>query len=159
MKKTKAISLGAYSAIAGAVAGCGGEEVKRVGVDPCQPATFVAAACQTAISNHGYHYGGAFFPMFYPSPYMGYFGGYNTYVARGGQIYSPNQSLYGRSYTPTSVRREQLAGRLDSRAERLGRSYSTRTGSIRTNGIVGGRASAVARGGFGNIGSGRGAGA
>lgn len=157
MKKTKAIQLGSFAAIAAAMSACG-PSGHVVGVDPCQPATFQPQACQMAIAQHGYAYQGTFFPMYYPSPYMGYYGGYNTYVARGGRVYAPSRALYGRGYMPPSTRLQSVQSNVESRGSYLGRSLGARAGTVRTSGLsVGGRSVAISRGGIGATAMGRGA--
>ena len=69
--------------------------------DPCQAETYNAAACQDAVSSHGYYWYGAWHPLFYPYPYSWYATGYNTYVVAhpgfvpmrtASQFYSPSFS-------------------------------------------------------------------
>lgn len=49
-------------------------------VDPCQPETYNAAACQQAVSSRGYYWYGTWHPVLYPYPPSWYANSYNSYV-------------------------------------------------------------------------------
>jgi hypothetical protein len=67
--------------------------------DPCEPAYFNELACQEAVSNGGYYWGGSWYPMVYHDPYPYYYDGYRTYVLRGGRVSGTPAGIYGK---PTS---------------------------------------------------------
>jgi hypothetical protein len=124
-------------------------------VDPCNTATFNQPACEVAVQQNGYHYHGAWVPYFYTNPYPFYFNRYNSYVARGGTIYSAPLSAYDVAYRSLDARAYAYAGAVTPRGTALS---SVRMGEIamgRAASIAGGRSGAtVGRGGFGSIGSG-----
>jgi hypothetical protein len=154
MKKSKAVKLGLLHGVI--LAGASACTPNHVAVDPCNTRTFNPPACQQAIAARGYYYQGQFFPMIYPSPYSFYYGGYNTYIAHGGRVYSAPPSAYQRNYVPTTQRAEAFA----SRATRNGAYLSaSRTGSIASSSrsFSSARSGATfSRGGFGSTGAGRG---
>lgn len=124
-------------------------------VDPCNQQTFSQRACDVAIQNRGYHYHGAWIPMIYPSPYPFYLGGYNSYVARGGTVYSAPMSSYAQQYRSLDARANAYAGVAAPRGTSLSPSRMSAITS-RPAAIGGARNGAtVSRGGFGSIGAGR----
>jgi hypothetical protein len=123
-------------------------------VDPCNQATFNQPACEIAIQNRGYHYHGAWIPMIYPNPYFFYFNSYNSYVARGGTVYSAPMSSYASQYRSLDARANAYAGVVTPRGTSLSPSRMSAITS-RPSSIGGARSGAtVSRGGFGSIGSG-----
>lgn len=124
-------------------------------VDPCSTKTFNQATCEVAVQDRGYHYHGAWIPMFYPNPYPFYFNGYNSYVARGGTVYSAPRSAYERSYRSLNSRASAYAAVATPRGTSLSPSRMSAITS-RPVSIAGARSgSTVSRGGFGSIGAGR----
>jgi hypothetical protein len=79
MKKSAQVTLTVVAAMA--MAACSRE--RR---DPCEAATFNEQACNEAIRNRGYHYGGRWYPMYYSHPYPYYYDMYQGHVARGGSV-------------------------------------------------------------------------
>ena len=70
--------------------------------DPCEAASFNEQACNEAIANHGYYYGGRWVPMYYSHPYPYYYDSYRGYVARGGSVRSAPSSMYSGSSSSSS---------------------------------------------------------
>ena len=92
--------------------------------------------------------------MIYPSPYPFYFDRYNSYVARGGTVYSAPLSQYEQTYRSLDTRAMAYAGAVTPRGTSLS---PTRMSAItaRPASIAGARSGAtVSRGGFGSIGAG-----
>jgi hypothetical protein len=79
MKKSAKITLTAVAAMG--IAACNRE--RR---DPCEAATFDEMACNEAVRQGGYHYGGSWVPMYYHYPYPYYYDSYRSYTARGGRV-------------------------------------------------------------------------
>ncbi|MCA0374522.1 MAG: DUF1190 domain-containing protein [Gemmatimonadetes bacterium] len=124
-------------------------------VDPCTTRTFNPEACEVAVQNHGYHYHGAWIPLMYLNPYPFYFGRYNSYVARGGTVYSAPLSAYARTYRSLDARAAAYAAVATPRGTLLSptrmRAMTARPASIASAR----RGATVGRGGFGSIGAGR----
>ena len=55
-------------------------------VDPCLPASYHQAICDQAVQQHGYWYGGTWYPHVYAMPPLYYYNGYRSYVASGGRV-------------------------------------------------------------------------
>ena len=53
-------------------------------------------ACQEAIRNGGYYYGGSWFPMTYSNPYPYYYDSYRGYVSHGGSVSTAPYASYSR---------------------------------------------------------------
>lgn len=124
-------------------------------VDPCHQQTFNQQACEVATQNRGYHYHGAWIPMFYPSPYPFYLARHNSYVARGGTVYSVPAANYAQQYRSLDSRATAYAGVVTPRGTSLSPSRMSSITS-RPSSIGGSRSgSTVSRGGFGSIGAGR----
>jgi len=98
MKKSAQITLTVVTAMA--LASCG-----RSRRDPCDQASFNEMACQEAVSNGGYHWGGSWYPMVYHYPYPYYYDTYRTYVSRGGRVSSAPAGSYARPSSSSGVTR------------------------------------------------------
>ena len=61
-------------------------------MDPCEPVSYVQAACDSAVAHRGYWYGGTWYPHVYSYLPLYYYNGYRSYVGSGGRV---------RSYAPT----------------------------------------------------------
>src|ERR1700712_2685217 len=108
MKKSRNIELTLLHAVVlGATNACSGNHVATV--DPCNTHTFNAPACQVAIQQHGYYYGGNFVPLAYAYPVLYYSGNANSYLAGGGHVYPAPMSSYSRTYIPMNTRAENIA--------------------------------------------------
>lgn len=90
MRKSVQVTLTVAAGVA--LAACG-----RKRVDPCEAATFSEQACQDAIANGGYNWGGSWYPMVYSYPYPYYYDSYRGYVAHGGTVTAAPAG----SYSPT----------------------------------------------------------
>ncbi len=152
MKKSASIQLVFLnSLILGAVA-C--NDAAPPAIDPCSTRTFNQPACEQAVQGGGYRYHGAWIPMMYLSPYPFYFSRYNSYVSRGGTVYSAPMSSYAQSYRSLDSRASAYAGVVTPRGTVLSPSRMSAITS-RPASIAGARAgSTVSRGGFGTIGAG-----
>ena len=153
MKKSSSIQLLFLNSLVLSAVAC--DQPSPPGVDPCFEQTFNTAACEVAVQNRGYHYHGAWVPMFYPSPYPFYLNRHTSYVARGGTVYSAPSSMYAQSYRSLDARANAYAETVTPRGTRLSPSRMASITS-RPMSISGARQGAtVSRGGFGAIGAGR----
>src|SRR6185436_11222977 len=66
----------------------------RAPIDPCEPASYAQVTCDSAVANHGYWYGGTWYPHVYPYAAMYYLGRHNTYVAGGGRVRRVSPTVY-----------------------------------------------------------------
>ena len=87
MKKSAHITLTLAAAMG--MAACG-----RNRPDPCEAATFNEQACNEAVRNGGYYYGGSWVPMAYRYPYPYYYDMYRGYTSRGGSVASAPSGSY-----------------------------------------------------------------
>ncbi len=152
MKKSTSIKLLFVNSIVLGVSGCDSEPPP---VDPCATTTFNAPACETAVTNRGYHYHGAWIPMVYPSPYLFYYAGFTRALGAGRPVISAPRSVYEPSYRSVDARAQSYAARVAPQGTQLS---GARMSSIlrRPASIARGRSgSTVRRGGFGSIGRGR----
>jgi hypothetical protein len=69
--------------------------------DPCGSATFNEQACQDAVQNRGYYWGGQWVPMSYGYPYPYYYDSYRSYAARGGAVHAAPAGSYSASPSVT----------------------------------------------------------
>jgi hypothetical protein len=90
MKKSAQVTLTLVTAVA--LASCG-----RSRRDPCERESFDAMACQEAVRNGGYYWGGSWYPMTYHYPYPYYYDTYHTYVSSGGRVVTAPPGSYSRS--------------------------------------------------------------
>jgi hypothetical protein len=95
MKKSSKVTLTVVSVIG--LASCG-----RSRRDPCEAAYFNEFACQEAVRNGGYYYGGSWYPVVYRYPYPYYYDHYRTYVGSGGRLYASPSGSYSRPSGVTS---------------------------------------------------------
>ena len=70
--------------------------------DPCQSASFSEQACQDAVQNRGYYWGGHWVPMTYTYPYPYYYDSYRSFAGRGGAVHAAPAGSY--SATPSVTR-------------------------------------------------------
>ena len=93
-KRSSAVPLTFVPALA-AVVGCGPSGPQVVsGVDPCLPQVYNEAACQTAVRQNGYYYGGTWYHHAYTMPFLYYHNGYSGYVRSGGRVRALSASTY-----------------------------------------------------------------
>lgn len=153
MKKSANIQLLFLNSLMLSAVAC--QQSMPPGVDPCFDQTFNQPACEAAVQNRGYHYHGSWVPMFYPNPYPFYLDRHNSYVARGGTVYSSPAFMYARSYMSLDTRAANAAAVITPGGTALS---PTRMAAItsRPASISGARTgTTVSRGGFGSIGAGR----
>ena len=145
MKKSRTIQLTLlHSVVLGAATACSDHQPV---VDPCNTHTFNAPACQMAIQQHGYYYGGSFVPLMYAYPFLYYRGNANSYLAGGGHVYPAPMSSYSRTYIPMNTRAENFATTSSARTgTMLSSSRMSSFSASRAGGVV-------SRGGFGSIGA------
>jgi hypothetical protein len=125
MKKSSKVTLTIVAAVG--LASCSRRR------DPCEPAYFNEAACQEAVSNGGYYWGGSWYPTVYHYRYPYYYDHYNRYRSSGGMVYSSPATTYARP---------------------AGRTFGTGGGSGASSPSTGG----TVRGGFGSTGASHGSG-
>ena len=89
MKKSRKVTLTVVAAVG--LATCG-----RSRRDPCDSAYFNDLACQDAIRNGGYYWGGSWVPIRYSYPYPYYYDHYRTYVGHGGTVVAAPVGSYAR---------------------------------------------------------------
>jgi hypothetical protein len=91
MKKSARITLTVVATMG--LAGC----IRRH-PDPCESVTFNEQACQDAVRNGGYYWGGSWIPMGYRYPYPFYYDSYRSYVSSGGTVEAAPTEAYGRTF-------------------------------------------------------------
>jgi hypothetical protein len=79
MKRSGKVEIALVAGLA--MAGCG-----RRGYDPCAPQTFNVDACQQAINNKGYYYGGQWYSRSYSGGFSNYYNDYYGYLRNGGNV-------------------------------------------------------------------------
>jgi hypothetical protein len=89
MKKSAKVTLTVVAAVG--LASCG-----RGRRDPCQSEYFSEMACQDAVRDGGYYWGGSWYPTSYHYPYPYYYDSYHTYVSRGGRPVAAPVGTYAR---------------------------------------------------------------
>jgi hypothetical protein len=92
-RRSRAVPLTLVPALAAAVSATACSS-NRGPIDPCEPSAYMQAACDSAVANRGYYYGGTWYPHVYPYAAMYYLGRYNTYVAGGGRVRRMSPSVY-----------------------------------------------------------------
>jgi uncharacterized membrane protein YgcG len=80
-------------------------------LDPCLPQNYAPAACEYAVQNRGYYYGGAWYPHVYTQPFFFYNNAYTGYVARGGRV----MPIEAGRYSPSLSGGSATAGRTTTR--------------------------------------------
>ena len=97
IKRSSAVPLSFLPALA-AVVSCGPSGPQVVsGVDPCLPQVYNEAACNTAVRQNGYYYGGMWYRHVYAMPFLFYHNGYSGFVRSGGRV----RALSAGSYSPS----------------------------------------------------------
>ena len=91
MKKSARVTLTVVATVG--LAAC-----NRQRQDPCESAAFNEQACQQAVSQGGYYWGGSWVPMIYHYPYPYYYDSYRGYVSRGGAVRAAPPEAYGRTF-------------------------------------------------------------
>src|SRR6478672_2439935 len=94
-KRSSAVPLVIVPALA-ALVGCDSGPQVVSGVDPCLPQVYNEAACQVAVHQNGYYYGGMWYHHAYAMPFLFYHNGYSGYVRSGGRV----RALSASSYAP-----------------------------------------------------------
>jgi hypothetical protein len=95
MKKSTKVTLTVVAAVG--LASCG-----RSRRDLCDRESFNEMACQDAVRNGGYDYGGSWYPMAYSYPYPYYYDSYRTHVSNGGRVVAVPAGSYA---APAGVER------------------------------------------------------
>lgn len=91
-RRSRAVPLSLVPVLAAAVASTSCSSPRPL--DPCEAETYVQAACDTAVEQHGYWYSGTWYPRVYPYAAMYYFGRYNSFVAGGGRVRTMSPTVY-----------------------------------------------------------------
>ncbi len=89
MKKSAKVTLTVVATVG--LASC-----NRSRVDPCEAGSFNEQACQEAVRNGGYFWGGSWFPMTYNYPYPYYYDSYRRYTAAGHAVHPVPAERYAR---------------------------------------------------------------
>jgi hypothetical protein len=79
----RTIPLALVPALA-ALLGCG-SDAPPPPPDPCLPSSYAQQSCELAVQQHGYRYGGTWYPHVYAYSPLYYYNGYSHYVAAGGR--------------------------------------------------------------------------
>jgi hypothetical protein len=86
MKKSAQVTLTVVAALG--LTGCSRRP------DPCAAETFNPDACQEAVRDGGYYYGGHWYGMPYGHSYPYYYNNYYSHVSRGGSVHAYSSSSY-----------------------------------------------------------------
>jgi hypothetical protein len=89
MKKSAKVTLSVVAAVG--LASCG-----RGRRDPCQPQYFNEMACQDAVRDGGFYWGGSWYPAVYHYPYPYYYDGYRRHVSIGGSVVAEPAATYAK---------------------------------------------------------------
>ena len=84
-KRSATVPLSLVPALA-ALVSCGPSQPSAMEADPCLPASYQQQICEQAVQQHGYYYGGGWYPHVYAMPPLYYYNGYSHYVATGGRV-------------------------------------------------------------------------
>src|SRR6185312_2122370 len=98
MKKSAKVTLTVVAVVG--LASCG-----RSRRNPCDTAYFNELACQEAVQNGGYYWGGSWVPLRYSYPYPYYYDHYRTYVRSGGLVYAAPAGSYSRGSRSSGITR------------------------------------------------------
>ncbi|MEP6494921.1 MAG: hypothetical protein ABJF01_19700 [bacterium] len=101
-RRSTAVPLSIVPALAALVATTGCARSDRLAYDPCESASYVQTACDSAVVHHGYWYGGTWYPHTYQYLPLYYFGRYNSYVSGGGRVRSISPTVYSPSVATPS---------------------------------------------------------
>jgi hypothetical protein len=89
MKKSAKVTLSVVAAVG--LASCG-----RGRRDPCQSEYFNEMACQDAVRDGGYYWGGTWYPTAYRYPYPYYYDGYRRHILSGGSVGAAPAGTYAK---------------------------------------------------------------
>jgi len=104
MRKSNAVTLVILGiALTGCSRGPVWDREAAIPKDPCAKETFDPDRCQDAVRRQGYHYGGAWYPMFYSQPYQSYYGSHMSYANSGGRIVPVIPQAYGPTFRAPSI--------------------------------------------------------
>ena len=106
--RTTAIPLALVPALAAAV-GCS-HSLPPGDADPCLPQNYQQRICEAAVQQHGYNYGGAWYPHVYAYAPLFYYNGYSHYVATGGRVRVMPPSVYAPSVAGAAARSTVVRG-------------------------------------------------
>jgi hypothetical protein len=63
-------------------------------LDPCEPENYTKVACESAVTNRGYWYGGTWYPHVYSYAALYYLTRHNSFVSGGGRVRSISPTVY-----------------------------------------------------------------
>lgn len=110
IKRSSAVPLSLVPALASIVS-CGPSGPQVVsGVDPCLPNVYNQPACETAVRQQGYYYGGMWYHHVYAMPFLYYHNGYRGYVGSGGSVRALSAATYSRVGVPSGGRSAVMRG-------------------------------------------------
>ena len=84
------LSIVPMLAAAASAASCGSNPV----YDPCEPSTYMEAACDSAVAQHGYWYRGTWYPHAYQYAALYYYSRHNSFLAGGGRVRTLAPTVY-----------------------------------------------------------------
>ena len=90
-RRSRAVPLSLVPALAALVsaAGCHNDAY-----DPCDPATYMQAACDSAVVHHGYWYRNTWYPHVYAYDPIWYYTRYTGFLGSGGRVRSISPTVY-----------------------------------------------------------------
>ncbi|MDB4874540.1 MAG: hypothetical protein JWM41_986 [Gemmatimonadetes bacterium] len=90
-RRSAAVPLTIVPALAAlmSAAGCSSSRA----LDPCEPSSYEQVTCDSAVSHHGYWYGGTWYPHTYAYLPIFYYNGYRSYLG-GGRMRSVAPTVY-----------------------------------------------------------------
>ena len=91
-RRSRRIPLTIVPALA-ALAGSGACSHNSV-YDPCEQASYVQTACDSAVARQGYFYNGTWYPHAYPYAALYYYNRYTGFVSGGGRVRSISPTVY-----------------------------------------------------------------
>jgi hypothetical protein len=91
-RRSGAVPLTIVPALAAlmSAAGCNSSRM----LDPCEARSYDQVACDSAVTHHGYWYGGTWYPHNYAYLPIFYYNGYRSYVGGGGRVQSFAPTVY-----------------------------------------------------------------
>jgi hypothetical protein len=99
-RRSRAIPLSLVPVLAGAITASGCSKTPDP-IDPCEPASYIQATCDSAVANRGYWYGGTWHSHVYPLAAGYYLGRHASFVAGGGRVQRASPAVYTPSTSGT----------------------------------------------------------
>jgi len=91
-RRSRSVPLSLVPALAALVTSTACSRPKPL--DPCEPENYTQVACESAVTNRGYWYGGTWYPHVYSYAALYYLTRHNSYVGSGGRVRSISPTVY-----------------------------------------------------------------